>query len=195
MNRREFAKLTALTSAGIALVGPSIFAKESKAFKGWQTLPMLHTPINEGPAPLWEDFKFIFNKVPVTPRRDGHYDIGWHAWWQGLEYGDYVCGEDFIEPIVSDPILGDIQLLLKEQADQTRHQLIKDAGIACYCTMCKVWCIVHAEPSDKNSKTCYFYGGKGLEGEICGVVSKSAESAEKSFNDMVMKSVGPTHGY
>jgi hypothetical protein len=162
MNRRDFAKLTALTAAGVAVLGHKAFAKPDSVaidldkqfsfsapdwhdpFAGKQSAILTEpAPINEGPGPLWENFEYIL-KGPFLRDFDPaiHYfssrtTFGWKGTLNGQQYGDYVVISDVISGPEDDVIKECVQLL-KEQADCVRHRIIRDAKTPCFCRECKV---------------------------------------------------------
>ena len=197
--RRQFNKTLGLTAAGVGLLGAKAFADDGKLSAELIGGSILRepAPINVGPAPLWEDFKFIV-KGPFAEWRS---TVGWIGKWEGKKYGDYII---VIEAGPIDDIVPEACLLLKEQADFTRHALIVDQGLPCYCTECKARAImtmdikrsktrVSAYPTRQPFKNLLAVASIGGEGK--GWVRDAKTRAERMLMERIKKEEGPTHGY
>jgi hypothetical protein len=226
MKRRDFVKLTGLTAAGVALVGPKLFAEfapldlsEQFSFTAptWSGSRILYepAPINVGPAPLWEDFQYIVKDPflpsidPLTGKPSHEMDaykstIGWKGTYQGRTYGDYVVIKDGPRPL-EPRLVSDACVLLKEQADQTRHQLIVDANIPCFCLECKVRAFSDCDTKRtghrlfKCTKVKHNIGSLMVCVTVCGKGKGWVRAANLRAEDMFWKAIireeGPTHGY
>lgn len=193
MNRRDFVKLSALTAAGFALVGKEVFAAVD---------PL---PINEGPGPLWENFQYVVHgpewswtdpllNKKYRPRKDGKWTAGWKGYLtmpdqERQMYGDYVVVSD----IFDEDILHECKTLLKEQADDVRHQLILDAKIPCFCRMCKVTAICKATLEQRGSRAFCSYTFNGVPALTCS--DQGLDRADLLMRQDILAMQGPTHGY
>jgi hypothetical protein len=123
VSRRQFAQTTALAAAGVALAGTEALAA----------------------PPDWQKFEFVvhvtfkkFYAVPGTWGEDAWPTVGWKATWHdGVQYGDYVIIKDIIDGD-DDPVIAECKALLQFQADQVKHQLIKEEGWPCNCWRCQI---------------------------------------------------------
>lgn len=231
MKRREFVKLTTLTAAGLAAGVQDLFAgdsyvtkAEADAYAAGRLAAFPH-PINEGPGPLWEDFQYITHGPdwywldPLTDEKPipgekypapGSWTVGWKGYLalpgeERKQYGDYVI----ITDVYDEAIAATCKLLLKEQADLTRHQLIKDAAIQCYCTECKAMAIFNAveerrgtrifvtamNPCNSTRPAAAIAIASTIKGKGKGWVRAASCDAHRRVREAVMALEGPTHGY
>lgn len=203
MNRRRFVRNSLIAASGVALVGRNALGKPTIGD------PL---PINVGPAPLWEDFQYVIHGWDYYSRRPKldpigqpnrnflppryHGTAGWKGRWNGQQYGDYIVSADNGLFIDEDFIL-DVKLLLKEQADAVRHELIKQGKYPCFCRMCKVRELV----ANDQGNGVYISGPDSLIAltfnikEHRGVFRAKNTADESAYRRAFMALHGPTNGY
>jgi hypothetical protein len=208
ITRRQFNKTLALTTAGVAALGTKAFAADTNPLSAYGANILTEpAPINVGPAPLWKRFEYIariFTRNRTT--------VGWHGWIEGKEYGDYIKVSDVID--YNDPIIAEACLLLKEQADDTRHELIKALKYPCFCMMCKANASIDMKVKRVGKRVSAFTNMNGkwendgwvqgqhshglvttIRGKGKGFVRAAEERCDMELHRMIMALEGPTNGY
>ena len=192
LTRREFSRLAAL-AAGALLIGPEAFAKTAEAmptsFKLREPLP-----INDGPAPLWEEFQYVIHGPGMWPSDKGVWTAAWKGNWQSHQYGDWIR----IDSPYERPVLDDALILLKEQADLVRHDLIVNASLPCFCTLCKARSSMKIEELQVKSSYRSMFAVPKSWAQVQTLLISTLDKQYEAYNDLlrqVMAFKGPTNGY